>query len=156
MWGTMRGDTLHITGLAAESTYMLYLVSTTTGNRPVENAVCYLFSTTPARPPIIYIVVCAANDRTKVCLGLLGRAEVEVAESVRPLLIASGTRNDFNSGRSYTSQNPSFNITTGNDYVLLVTAQGVNSEIPGESALPVRRSGRRPDGFRWSNHDSRR
>ena len=224
MWGTMRGDTLHITGLAAESTYMLYLVSTTTGNRPVENAVCYLFSTTPARPPIIditpqgssadirffdvesetrdpldsvmaYVLVrndyftqagnasdfnrpmsdfqdpnspysfngtvlqamyqegpnglsyfdLCASEQAKTNFGTIIRSTYNnvfrINQESYYLTDSSGTRNDFNSGRSYTSQNPSFNITTGNDYVLLVTAQGVNSEIPGfRASWPYRRS----------------
>ncbi|WP_300688090.1 S-layer homology domain-containing protein [uncultured Oscillibacter sp.] len=224
MWGTMRGDTLHITGLAAESTYMLYLVSTTTGNRPVDNAVCYLFSTTPARPPIIditpqgssadirffdaesdtrapldsvmaYVLVrndyftqagnasdfnrpmsdfqdpnsaysfngtvlqamyqegpnglsyfdLCASEQAKASFGTIIRSTYNnvfrLNQETYYLTDASGTRNDFNSGRSYTEQNPSFNITTGNDYVLLVTAQGVNSEVPGfRASWPYRRT----------------
>lgn len=224
MWGTVWGDTLHITGLAAESTYMLYLVSATTGDSVADNTVCYLFSTTPARPPIIditpqgssadirffdvesetrdplssvmaYVLVrndyftqagnasdfnrpmsdfqdpnspysfngtvlnamyqegpgglsyfdLCASEQAKTNFGNIIRSTYNnvfrINQESYYLTDPSGTRNDFNSGRSYTSQNPSFNITTGNDYVLLVTAQGVNSEIPGfRASWPYRRS----------------
>lgn len=212
MWGTSRGDTLSITGLAPESTYLLYLVPTSVEGTPPSSAVCYQFTTTPARAPAInitpggttadilfkdvetgrpmesvmaYVLVrsdffttlpsnefsrpmrnymdpdkaidfdgtvldamqqegnaqglsvfdICASDSAKTAFGNIIRSEYNRVFRIntQPYYLenATGTGNDFDSGRAYTERTLSFTLTDSNDYVLLVTARGTNSDIPG-------------------------
>lgn len=52
---TTYGTTINIENLTANTTYLLYLVSTDENGTPSPNAICYKFTTTPPEPPKITI-----------------------------------------------------------------------------------------------------
>lgn len=52
---TTYGTTINIEGLTADTTYLLYLVSTDANGTPSPNAICYKFTTSPPEPPKITI-----------------------------------------------------------------------------------------------------
>lgn len=55
LMGTTRGDMLNIRDLAAETTYLLYLVPTDKENNPAPKVACYKFTTDLALPPLIKV-----------------------------------------------------------------------------------------------------
>ena len=55
LMGTTRGDMLNIRDLAAETTYLLYLVPTDKENNPATQVACYKFTTDLALPPLITV-----------------------------------------------------------------------------------------------------
>lgn len=55
LMGSSRGTILHLRDLSAETTYLLYLVPANSDSQPVEQALCYMFTTGPAEPPVITI-----------------------------------------------------------------------------------------------------
>lgn len=55
LMGTTRGDMLNLRDLAAETTYLLYLVPTDKENNPAPKVACYKFTTDLALPPLIKV-----------------------------------------------------------------------------------------------------